>query len=223
MAIASPPTPAYRTVADLLARLGDLPPGRIWLNPPPGTATERDVIEAHDRWNRLCELVDGVLVEKAMGYLESMLAIEIAFLLKAYLRQHDLGVVTGADGTVRLAPGLVRIPDVAFVSWDRLPGRKVPREPIPDLASDLAVEVLSSSNTRAEMRRKVDEYFQAGARLVWLIDPPTRTARAFTAPDQSTTLGEDQMLDAGEVVPGFTLPLRQLFESLDDASRPGQP
>ena len=72
---------------------------------------------------------------------------------------------------VWLFRGLVRIPDVAFTSWERLPGRRVPPEPIPELAPDLAVEVLSQSNTEAEMTRKRGEYFAAGVRLVWLVDP----------------------------------------------------
>ena len=77
----------------------------------------------------------------------------------------NLGLVSGADGTIRLFPGLVRIPDVAFASWDRFPGRKIPKEPIPSLAPDLVVEVLSESNTPAEMERKRGEYFASGVRL----------------------------------------------------------
>ena len=87
---------------------------------------------------------------------------------------------------MRIAPGLVRIPDVSFICWDRLPGRESPREPIPDLAPDLAVEVLSEGNTKAEMARKVREYFEAGVKLVWLIDPKKRTARVFSTVEKST-------------------------------------
>jgi Uma2 family endonuclease len=66
---------------------------------------------------------------------------------------------------------------VSFVSWDRLPGHELPAEPIPDPAPDLAVEVLSESDTEGEMKRKLREYFKAGSRLVWLVNPRTRTAR----------------------------------------------
>ncbi|HEX8200254.1 MAG TPA: hypothetical protein VF590_07180, partial [Isosphaeraceae bacterium] len=110
--IAPPAPPPFPTVADLLKRLGDIPPYRVLLHPTPGTATERDVEAIHDRENRLCELVDGVLVEKTMGYEESRYAILLAHYLIAYLERHDLGMVLGADGTMRLFPGLVRIPDV---------------------------------------------------------------------------------------------------------------
>ena len=112
-------------------------------------------------------------------------------------------------------PGLVRIPDVAFISWERLPGKVVvPDEAIPDLAPDLAVEVLSEGNTKEEMERKLKDYFFAGVRLVWYIDLKKRTAEVYTSPDQGVTLTEGQTLDGGEVLPGFRLPLRQLFALL---------
>jgi Uma2 family endonuclease len=211
--VAAPPT--FETVADLLKRLGDIPPHRVRLVPTPGTATEKDVLEAEARHDRLCELVDGVLVEKTMGYEEAVLATLLAHFLTDHVLRHDLGLVTGADGTIRLMPGLVRIPDVAFVSWERLPRRKVPRKPIPDLAPDLAVEVLSKGNTRKEMSRKLREYFEAGVRLVWFVDPRTRSTRVYTDPRRSVLIGEEQALDGGAVLPGFTLPLRQLFAQLD--------
>jgi Uma2 family endonuclease len=180
------PTVPAETVADLLVYLGDIPPARIRLRPPPGTATEQDVLDVQARTDRLCELVDGVLVEKAMGFRESFLAITLSAILWGFVQPRKLGVVTGADGMMRLASGLVRIPDVAFVSWERLPGRRIPSEPIPHLAPDLAVEVLSPGNTPGEMARKRQEYFAAGVQLVWIVDPVTRTVAVYTAPNQST-------------------------------------
>jgi Uma2 family endonuclease len=208
-----------KTLADLRQRLGGIPLERIWFHPAPGTATEKDVIEAEDRENRLCELVDGTLVEKAMGFEESRLAIELAYVIKSYLDQHDLGICVGADGMMRIAPGLVRIPDVSFVTWDRLPGRESPRDAIPDLAPDLAVEVLSEGNTEAEMARKVREYFEAGVVLVWLIDPKKRTAQVFSTREKAVLVRAGQALDGGDVLPGFTLLLSDL---LDRGRRPRQ-
>ena len=204
--------PRFRTVADLLHRLGDVPPERVRLLPAPGTATERDLLKPDGRH---CELVDGVLVEKAMGYDESLLAMELGIYLAGFVKQHRLGEVTGPDGTMRLMPGLVRIPDIAFTSRARLPKKGAPREPIPDLAPDLAVEVLSKGNTKAEIKRKLREYFETGVRLVWLIDPKNRTALVHTSPAAVTKLTEDQSLDGSNVLPGFVLPLRELFECLD--------
>ena len=177
--------PEIKTLADLRRRMGGIPLERIWFHPAPGTATEKDVVEAEERENRLCELVDGTLVEKAVGFEEARVALRLGHLISSYLDQNDLGICVGADGMMRIAPGLVRIPDLSFISWDKLPGREAPREPIPDLAPDLAVEVLSEGNTRAEMARKVREYFEARVRLVWLIDPKKRSARVFSTADKS--------------------------------------
>jgi Uma2 family endonuclease len=110
--------------------------------------------------------VDGVLVEKAAGLRESFLAIALASLLRGFVRPRNLGLVTGEAGMMRLMTGLVRIPDVAFISWDRLPNRRVPTEPLPDVAPNLAVEVLSTSNTPREMVRKRQEYFAAEVQVV---------------------------------------------------------
>jgi Uma2 family endonuclease len=200
------------TIADVLEVLPGIPLERIRLNPPPGTATEQDVIAIHDRENRLCELVDGILVEKTVGFYEARLALVLARILDDFTAAHDLGIVVGADGMMRLSPGLVRIPDAAFLSWSKLPDRAIPHEPIPHLAPDLTVEVLSASNTPQEMARKIDEYFAAGVRLVWLLDHRSRTMTVHTSPEQTATVTEDEDLDGGPVLPGFSVPLREVFE-----------
>lgn len=204
--------PAIETLADLLERLGGVPPGRVRCRPYPGTAVEADVLTHPGGEKRLCELVEGVLVEKPMGYYESLLAVVLIQSLGRYLEQNPLGIVLGADATLRLSPGLVRLPDVSFVAWSRFPGRELPAEPMPDLAPDLAVEILSPGNTAAEMARKRREYFGAGTRTVWIVDPATRTARVYSSPDESVFIPEDGALDGGEVLPGFTLRLAELFD-----------
>jgi Uma2 family endonuclease len=206
-------TPEW-TVADLLARFGPISHRRIRQDPAPGTASERDVLAIHDREGRLYELVDGVLVEKAMGVQESFLAAVLIRLLGEFVARHDLGFVLGADGMARLAPGLVRIPDVSFVSWQQVPERRVPRVPMLQVAPDLAVEVLSPSNTPEEMNRKLHDYFAAGVRLVWYVDPVNRRVEAFTAVDRSTLIPEDQNLMGEPVLPGLILSLRDLFALL---------
>lgn len=211
-----PAAPTDDSLADLVQRLGDIPLERIRLWPPPGTATEADVIAAMEApRKRLCELIDGVLVEKAVGYTESVLATYLIEQLNAFVRPGNLGLVTAPDGTVRLWAGRVRMPDVAFTSWDRMPGRRRPREPVPGLAPDLAVEILSRSNTRAELLLKRQDYFSSGVRLVWEIDPETRTANVYTGVDAVTHWTEADALDAAPVLPGFLLPLRDLFAELD--------
>jgi Uma2 family endonuclease len=202
-------------MADALKQLGGISPRRIRMNPAPGTATERDLLAVLDHSNRLCELVDRTLVEKPMGTLESCLASQIIRLLGNFVEDHDLGIVTAPDGTLRLMPGLVRIPDVAFISWNQLPDRKYPKEPIASLIPELAVEVLSDSNTRGEMERKLKEYFLSGAQIVWLVDPESRTVDVHTAPDRFVCLREGNDLDGGNVLPGFRLPLDLLFARVE--------
>lgn len=201
-----------RTVAEVLEALGDVPPERIRVRPAPGTATERDLLEVLDREGRICELVEGTLVEKTMGHQESRLAAVLITLLNNFLWQHDLGTVAGADGTLKLTTGLLRVPDVSFVSWDRLPGGRYPDGPIPRLALDLAVEVISKGNTKAEMERKVREYFEAGTRVVWLVYPKTRTVRVYTGPGKPVVLKGGDRLEGGEVLPGFSVEVGELFE-----------
>jgi Uma2 family endonuclease len=204
-----------KTLADLVKRLGDVPLDRIRFHPSPGTATVQDVIDIQEREGRLCELVEGALLEKAVGYVESQLAFFLGSLLNAFVIPRNLGIVTGPDGTVELAADLVRIPDVAFTNWDRMPGRRRPDAPVPRLAPNLAVEVLSRSNTPGEMAVKRQEYFRAGVEVVWEVDPRARTVVVYTSPTASTTLTAADTLDGGTVLPGFTLPLQQLFAELD--------
>jgi Uma2 family endonuclease len=203
--------PTIDTLAELLERLGSISPARVRFRPPPGTAKPQDVVACETGEKRLCELVDGVLVEKAMGYYESRLAAVLLSLLEVFCQEHNIGIVLGADATTALAPGLVRLPDVSFVSRLRLPGGTVPREPIPDLAPDLAVEVISQGNTPQEMERKLREYFEAGVNLVWYVYPQTRTVRVYRAPGRVLELSEDQTLDGGDVLPGFAVNIRDWF------------
>jgi Uma2 family endonuclease len=212
------PTVALATLSDLLDHLGGIAPARVRLHPALGTATEADVLSVHDQEQCLCELVDGVLVEKAMGFRESFLALALGAALRNFVRPRRLGLVTGPDGTIRLAAGLVRIPDVAFIAWDRLPNHRVPTDPIPTLVPNLAVEVLSAGNTAGEMARKCHEYFMAGVELVWLVDPAMRTVTVYTAPEQATVLHAQATLEGGAVLPGFTLYLRDFFAELDESN-----
>ena len=215
MATLLTPSPSIPTLADLLVRLGGVSPDRVRYFPQPGTATEADVIDIEARENRLYELIDGVLVEKPMGFRESLVAGYIVTALNNFVLPRKAGVVSGADGMMRLFPGMIRIPDVAYISRERLPGGRVPQQPVPDLVPDLAVEVLSEGNTDPEMQRKRREYFDAGVRLMWVIEPNSRTALVYSSFDDVTELTGNQDLDGGTVLPGFTLPLQSVFAVLD--------
>jgi Uma2 family endonuclease len=204
------------TLADVLRHLGGISPKRIRWKPALGTATEADVVRIRDSERRLFELVDGVLVEKVIGFWESALACELIRLLGNFVTRHKLGTVAGEAGMLQLSPGLVRIPDVSFISGAKLGRYRRDRPAILPLAPDLAIEVVSEGNTRREMKRKVNEYVDAGCRLVWLVDPRTRTAAVHNSRTDVITLSEKQTLTGGDVVPGFRLPLRNLFAVIDD-------
>lgn len=175
---------------------------RILFDPWPGTATEADLLRLVERDKRLCELIDGTLVEKPVGWADA----------------NDAGFVSGPDSTLRMTSGRVRLPDVAYVSRDRLPGGLVPRERVPTLAPDLAVEVLSGSNTADEIDQKLREYFQSGTRLAWVVDPRTRTTAVYHRPgDPTRVLDPTDRFDGEHVLPGFTLPVEELFRNVPPA------
>ena len=202
------------STAALAQRLA-VPAHRIRLDPAPGTATVADVIHIQDHEGVSCELIDGTLVEKTVGLLESGLGMFLGRLLGEFVDSRNLGIVTGEAGTFELMPHLVRIPDVAFTSWDRLPGRRYPTAPVPATAPNLAVEVLSRSNTPGEMVLKRQDYFTAGVELVWEVDPSSRTVAVHTSPTAMRTLTGADTLDGGTVVPGFAVAVGAIFAQLD--------
>jgi len=213
MLLESPP--AFRTMADLSAEMADFPPARILLSPTPGTATEQDVLDLDDHHDRLCELIDGVLVEKIMSTRESILAMAIGRILGNFVEDGRLGYVVGEAGMLKIRPQLVLIPDVAFIARKSLPGGKFPQDAIAPIAPDLAIEIVSQSNTTAEMARKRREYFAAGTKLVWEIDPKARSVRAYTAPEKFALLTRGQTLEGKPVLRGMKIPLKKLFAVLD--------
>lgn len=163
------------------------------------------------------ELVRGELVPvtpagREHGVLTGYLALELAL----FAREHGLGRVytDGVGYTLFVDPDTVRGPDVSFVSRDREATLKSVRGFIPG-APDLAVEVRSPDNTLAELSVKAAEYLEAGARLVWIVDPPTRQVQVLRPGQPLAVLAQDEALDGGDVLPGFSLPISRLFAELD--------
>ena len=218
-AVTQPPDnhSAQSTLADLLHQLGDVHAGRVRLYPPPGTATFEQLVEINERFKPTCEWVDGTLVEKPMGQQESFLAFLIMGELYKYMEANEPGMFLGPDGTLRILPDTARAPDISFLPWSILPGGKPPprSEKVPALAPALAVEVLSEDNTKREMERKRGEYFRAGVKLIWEIDPETRSATVYTGPDDAERVPPDGILDGRDVLPGFQLSLQLLFGRTD--------
>jgi Uma2 family endonuclease len=208
------------TLQDVVDGLGGIPLSRILANPAPGTATEADLVQVNDSKRHLCELVDGVLVEKAMGLRESLLAGALITMLRSFVIPRNLGIVTAPDGTIKLLPGLLRIPDVAFFSWGRLPGGRLPSEAVPELAPDLAIEVLSEGNTKREMEKKRKEYFAARVDVVWEVDPKKRSVTVYERGKKKPRVYHPtQTIESGGSLAGFRLVLADLFSELDRAGK----
>jgi len=198
---------------EFLHSLGEVSMSRVIWTPWPGTATEEDLLLLVERDKRLCELIDGTLVEKPMGSYESFLAGWLITYLNIFLEANPIGVVTGEAGLMRMKSERVRIPDVGFISFARLNGVDFSAERISSIAPDLAVEVFSEGNTAAEMQQKKLEYFASGTRLFWIIYPKARTVHIFEQPTDEPIqiLSEHDTIEGWTVVPGFKLELSKLF------------
>ena len=113
---------------------------------------------------------------------------------------------------IRMFNGRIRIPDVAYFSYAKLPCGKAPTEPVPTIVPDLAVEMICEGNTPHEMSMKLSEYFQAGTRLVWYVRPYSKTIDVYTAVDQIRTLSAAYRLTGGDVIPGFEIAVGDVFD-----------
>jgi Uma2 family endonuclease len=219
---ASAPIAPPATAADLLMlihRLGGIDPARVRLHPAPGTATVKDLVRANAaRTGALCELVFRTLVEKAMGAEEDYLGTILTTILNNFVLPRNLGAVFGASAPMQMHQGNVRLPDASFITAERWAEYLERRPAVAPFAPDFAIEVLSRSNTRAEMDLKRREYFASGTRLVWEITVRRRTVTVYTGFRKSTRRTIGDTLDGGDVLPDFRLPVADLFAYL--ARRP---
>lgn len=158
------------------------------------------------------ELVRGRLIrEPRPGARHGLLMARLGARLQRHVEENRLGVVCMDFGVVLpTEPPTVRGPDIGFVARDRIPPEGVPTGFL-RMAPDLAVEIVSPSNTVSEIQEKVLEYLDAGARLVWVIDPQTQVVNTYRSRDEIRLLGEGDELEGGDVLPGFRLALEELF------------
>lgn len=168
------------------------------------------------------EIVDGVFVPKypdgvvtGTSVAHGIITIEIGSLLRAHVKQHRLGRVLGAGSATRLrrAPDLVRCPDAMFVAAARFAGG-IPHG-ILEGAPDLAVEVWSPNDRPGEVGRKVAEYLTYGVRAVWEADPDARTIIVHEPGTPPRLLRGGDVLDGGDVLPGFRVAVSDVFADLD--------
>lgn len=158
------------------------------------------------------EYVDGEVVQKPMpsGW-HSVVQGLLSFVFTLYLRSHPIGIAGPEARCIFGPPGRERayVPDFIFVSATGAPGM-LTNGPVRG-APDLAVEVLSPDDRMVRVRQKVRFYLENGVRLVWVIDPEDRTVTVMSSPSASRTLFEDETLDGGGVLPGFSVPVREVL------------
>jgi len=209
------------TLADLHERLGYVPLNRIRMHPLIGEATEADLLGHLAGSNKkLYELIDGTLVEKAIGTRESILAASLIIRIGQFVEEHDLGMLSGADGPFRMLNGNVRYPDVSFIPWSAFSDREIPEEAIWSIVPALAIEVLSESNTEKEIDRKIGELFDLGCELCWVIDPFTQTAKVYPGDMEYESIDMNGTLDGSTVLPGFRLSLATIFTKFRKFKKP---
>jgi len=146
------------------------------------------------------------------GFEHGDIAAELGARLRVFVRSKKLGTVPAAETGYQLQkhPDTVRAPDVSFVSAARVKNAGKVKGFFPG-APDLAVEVVSPGDTAEEVQDKVKDYFSAGTQLIWIIYPHTQEVVVFKSARESVVLSVSDMLDGGEVVPGFTCPVAELF------------
>jgi Uma2 family endonuclease len=173
--------------------------------------TAEDLERLPDDGNRY-ELVLGELIRmRPTGFRHAELAHLFSHALISYVRPRGLGVVGGEGGFVlHREPDTVRAPDVFFVSAERAPRGEAARH-FAELAPDLTIEIKSPSDSMAVLLAKADEYLAAGTRLTWTVDPDDRAVIVKTPDGRVRILGYEDTLDGEDVIPGFRLPLRDIF------------
>jgi Uma2 family endonuclease len=162
------------------------------------------------------ELVDEEVVDMGNSGMEhGNISAYLCGLIELYVRPKKLGVTCDSSTAFTLKSGNKRSPDVSFVSKERLQGlRRLPKGFFQG-APDLAVEVISPSNTFEEIYTKLVEYFDNNCRVVWVINPDERSVVVYRQPQPDRLLKMTDSLDGEEVIPGFTLPVAELFAELD--------
>ncbi|CAN5541998.1 hypothetical protein BH23CHL2_BH23CHL2_09290 [soil metagenome] len=160
------------------------------------------------------ELVDGEVVEMPGSTMSHSEFVVIIFtLLRSYVLKHDLGRVypDGLSYLLRRNPDTLRIPDVSFIPRDRLPAEG-PQESYADIIPGLVVEVVSPGNSAVELRRRTRDYVDSGVEQVWIVWPDDRSVSVYAGSMTPLELAAEDTLDGGDVLPGFSVPVADLFD-----------
>jgi Uma2 family endonuclease len=162
------------------------------------------------------ELVNGELVSMGNSGMEhGYIASNLIIFLGGLVRSQKLGVICDSSTAFTMKTGNKRSPDVSFVAKERLQGVKRLPKGYFQGSPDLAVEILSPNNTVEEIHDKIVEYFDNGTRLVWVIHPDEQYVLVYHSPSPDVFLKVGDRLDGEDIVPGFSLPIVELFAELE--------
>lgn len=180
------------------------------------TSLEQDRLQGLTDDEKLYEVVGGQRVElEPMGAYEVGLAAVLWESLAPFARSNKLGLVVSEMLFVLDAEqDLKRRPDLAFVSYDRWPDSTISRAEAWDTVPDLAVEIISRSNSAEAVDDKIVEYFRAGARQVWVLYPDSGRVYVYRSATDVKIIERDNELDGGDLLPGFRLQIQSLFDAL---------
>ncbi|MBW4526085.1 MAG: Uma2 family endonuclease [Phormidium tanganyikae FI6-MK23] len=177
--------------------------------------TDEEFMALPDNGDRY-ELINGqIKVLDSAGMEHSYISALVGCSIGRYSFNRKLGVVCDSSTAFKMSSGNQRSPDVSFVAKDRLKGLKQLPKGFFDGAPDLAVEVISPSNTFEEIHQKSVEYFESGSRLVWVINPDEESIVIYRGTTPDRLLKRTDFLEGEEVVDGFRLAIAELFTELD--------
>lgn len=173
--------------------------------------TSKEFIHWYDqpeRGDRLYELVNGEIIEKLASFTPSRIAMRIGRLIGNFVDPQNLGYVTGADGTYILSEDHTYMPDVGYISKAHMPN--IPEREVP-MPPDLAVEVMSPTDSKRALRRKAETYLEHGTQMVWLVFPDMQTVEVYIPNSDVIEHGINDTIDGGTVLPSFTLAVKTIF------------
>ncbi len=176
---------------------------------PKGTATIEDLLRTPDD-GRKYELVDGEIVVSPAGVRHGQVAGKILYMIATFLENSPIGIVLTPDVGIRLPNGNVRSPDVTFVRNEKLPDGRAP-DTFGEFVPDLAVEVLSPSDSVRHVAAKIGEFLECGVPIVWLVDPSRGTVTVYRSLSETQQLEGEDRIEADGVLPGFSCPVSAFF------------